>query len=108
MTLRPIASDAMNQAIVQAVFDLLDGWLAEAQPGHCLRISHLSESVMLDLCAKLYADKLNADIVYLLGPWQKPQWPWQVSATQLIELRNAENRPLLVFVPPGVRTAAED
>lgn len=111
MTLRPIAGDAINQAIVQAVFVLLDERLAEARPGHCLRISHLSESVMLDLCRKLNAGSLNADnadIVYLLGPWQKPQWPWQVSATQLIELRNAEARPLLVFVPPGVRTAAED
>jgi hypothetical protein len=31
-----------------------------------------------------------------------------VSATKLIELRNTLERPLLVLLPPGIRTAAED
>ena len=51
---------------------------------------------------------IDADIVLLLGPRQQSSNAWEVSATRLIELRNAGRRPLLVFVPPGLRTPAED
>ena len=33
---------------------------------------------------------------------------WKATATKLIELRNVLEKPLLVFIPPGLRTAAED
>src|SRR5580700_8061916 len=32
----------------------------------------------------------------------------KTTATKLIELRNVLEKPLLVFIPPGLRTAAED
>ena len=37
-----------------------------------------------------------------------PDRPWKATATKLIELRNTLEEPLLVFVPSGLRTAAED
>ena len=33
---------------------------------------------------------------------------WKATAFKIIELRNVLEKPLLVFVPPGLRTAAED
>jgi hypothetical protein len=37
-----------------------------------------------------------------------PDRPWKATATKLIELRNTLPKPLIVFIPPGLRTAAED
>src|SRR5262249_35177236 len=34
--------------------------------------------------------------------------PWKATATKIIELRNTVEVPLLVFIPGGLRTAAED
>jgi len=108
MTLQPLSSDQFRGVLAGAARHVITRCLADARPGHCLRVSNLPESVMQELCADLNANHPGADVVLLLGPWQKAQTPWQVSATRLIELRNAETRPLLVFVPPGIKTAAED
>jgi len=107
-TLQDLPAEQVRHVLAEAVRETIVQHLAEAQPGHCLRISTLPEAVMHDLCAELNANHSTADIVLLMGPWQQPREPWQVSATRLIELRNAEVRPLLVFVPPGIKTAAED
>lgn len=86
--------------------------LAESRPGHCLRISTLPEPAARALCAELNADRttagLTADIVLLLGARQEAAHPWEVSATRLIELRNSARAPLLAFIPPGQKAAAED
>lgn len=108
MTLQPLSSDQFRAVLAGAAQQAIARCLADARPGHCLRVSNLPGSVMQELCADFNANHPGADVVLLLGPWQKAQTPWQVSATRLIELRNAETRPLLVFVPPGIRTAAED
>lgn len=103
-----LSPDVLRRAIVEAVREVIITELTGSQPGHCLRVGALAESAMRELCADLVARRLNADIVLLLGPRQQPAAPWEVSATRLIELRNAGRRPLLVFVPPGLRTPAED
>ena len=108
MTLQPLSSDQFRGVLACAARQAIAQCLTNARPGHCLRVSNLPESVMQELCADFNANHPGADVVLLLGPWQKAQTPWQVSATRLIELRNAEARPLLVFVPPGIKTAAED
>ncbi len=97
----------LRRILVDHVRQLILAELRVARPGHCLRIGALAEMAMRDLCADL-APHVDADVVLLLGPWQRPTQKWEVSATRLIELRNAERRPLLVFVPPGLRTPAED
>jgi DNA phosphorothioation-dependent restriction protein DptH len=108
MTLQALPPEQVRRVLAEAVRETITHRLAEARPGHCLRVSTLPETVMHNLCADLTANHPGADVVLLLGPWQQPSAPWQVSATRLIELRNAEARPLLVFVPPGIKTAAED
>jgi DNA phosphorothioation-dependent restriction protein DptH len=98
----------LNQVLTQAVKDLIIPILVSSRPGHCLRISSLSESVMRLVCAELNQAGLNVDIVFILSPRQIAEAPWQISATRLIELRNEEKRPLLAFIPPGLKAAAED
>ena len=98
----------IDRALVEAARQIIACTLERSRPGHCLRISTLSESVMRDLCAAFSGDGTEADIVMVIGPRQRQEQPWQVTATRLIELRNAEARPLLAFVPPGLRAAAED
>jgi len=98
----------LNQVLATAVKDLIIPILAASKPGHCLRISSLSEPVMRQVCAELNAFGLDADIVFILSPRQISDEPWQISATRLIAIRNDEKRPLLAFIPPGMKFAAED
>lgn len=106
--LQDLTYDKVNRILAEIVQERIADELEKSEPGHCLRISVLPEAVMQDLCLQFNNNGNNADVVLLLGPNQQPEANWQVSATRLIELRNAETRPLLAFIPPGLKTAAED
>ena len=103
-----LTQSELNQVLASAVKDLITPILSSSKPGHCLRISSLSEPVMRQVCAELNGAGLDTDIVYILSPRQKAEASWQISATRLIELRNEEKRALLAFIPPGLKAAAED
>jgi len=108
ITLQDLPPERVHDMLAEVVRETILHRLTGAEPGHCLRISTLPEKTMRDLCADLNANHPGADVVLLLGPRQEPGESWEVSATRLVELRNLELRPLLVFVPPGLKTAAED
>jgi len=107
MILQPLTVERMEEVLAATVRQTLVDRLAAAQPGHCLRVSSLAPTIMRRLCAELHGSKAY-DVVLLLGPHQTPTAPWEVTATRLVELRNLEERPLLAFVPPAIKTAAED
>lgn len=107
MTIRPLTVDRVEEVLTDAVHRELTTRLLAAQPGHCLRVNSLPLTVMRRLCTAMYATD-GYDVVLLLGPRQIPNERWEVTATRLVELRNLEERPLLAFVPPALRTAAED
>ena len=98
----------VNRRFGDAVRETLLRELDSSRPGHCMRVSSLPEEVMRDLCLRLSQEAVNADVLLLIGPTDTPDHSWEVTATRLIELRNAEVRPLLAFVPPGLKVAAED
>ena len=106
--LQDLTHERMHYTLAKIVQSRIATVLASSEPGHCLRVSALPETVMKQLCIQFNSNGQNADVVLLLGPQQQAQENWQVSATRLIELRNAEERPLLAFVPPGLKAAAED
>ena len=108
ITIKNPTQNEMNRCLGDAVGEIISQVLTQSRPGHCLRVSALPEAVMRDLCVSLNTDGVDADVVLLIGPRQRPAHPWQVTATRLIELRNAEARPLLAFIPPGLKAAAED
>lgn len=79
--------------------------LTEAERGQRLRVTTLPESVMHGLCERLQGDKRWVARVLASS---NDGVQWKATATKLIELRNVLDEPLLVFIPPGLRTAAED
>ncbi len=99
---------SLNNLLADMVHQVIAQELEKSKAGHCLRVSALPESVMQRLCADFNTNGFDAHVVMLLGPHQKSQAAWQVTATRLIELRNEEERPLLAFIPPGLKAAAED
>lgn len=103
-----ITQAEQNEILAVTVKDLIMPVLTSSRPGHCLRISSLSEPVMRQVCAELNDNGLNADIVYILTPRQNAEFSWQITSTRLIELRNEEKQALLAFIPPGLKAAAED
>lgn len=107
-TLKSIASDAYLNLLVESVYIKLLGLLRGAEPGHCARISTLPAEAMFKLCPLLRKAGLQADILSLLGEEEIQQYEWQAKSTKIIELRNAEERPLLVFMPPTVRVSTND
>lgn len=98
----------MNKVLASTVHAVIADELKHSLPGHCLRVSTLPEAVMRDLCVEFNANGQKADVVLLVGPHQQANEPWEVTATRLIELRNEEAKPLLAFIPPGLKAAAED
>ena len=87
---------------------LLDARLRDSVPGACLRVSTLPRPVMQTLAHDLHTHHPAAYVRLLIGENERPREPWEAKATQLVALRNAEDRPLLIFVPPGLHTSAED
>lgn len=107
-TLQVPSQRDLHRLLADTVFAAVAQTLQESQPGHCLRISTLPVAVMRDLCKRFNRDGQQADVVMVAGPNQRAEAAWHVTATRLIELRNTGARPLLAFVPSGLRAAAED
>src|ERR1051325_7744241 len=101
-TFQCVLQEEVNQQIADAVCLHVTDLLKQSRDGHCQRISTLTEPVMKQVCLALNKYKmtlgLDADIVYVVDANQHVEHGWQVSATRLIELRNAQERPLLAFV----------
>jgi len=85
--------------------------------GHCMRITHLDVELMIALCRELRRECSNAQIYILKGNGAIAQderaQELFISSTKLVELRNplpdgTLRSPLLIFLPPNLRTSAED
>lgn len=79
--------------------------LEQAGAGQCLRVTTLPEPVMDRVCDGLQGDARWVARVLVASA---SNVPWKSTATKIIELRNGLGKPLLVFIPPDLRTAAED
>jgi hypothetical protein len=103
--LTPVGQAELYELLVEQMRPRLLRALEEAGKGQRLRVTSLPASVMSGLCERLQGDArwvarvLSGDVGTQL---------WEATATKLIELRNVLDEPLLVFIPPGLRIAAED
>jgi len=79
--------------------------LEASEPTQRIRVTTLPEAVMDGLCEALQSD--SRWVARLLVS-DEPNTPWKARATKIIELRNTLTKPLVVFIPAGLRTAAED
>ena len=100
----PVAPQDLNVVFSEVAQPPIEAELRLAGPQSRLRVCTLPALVMADLCGRLQSN--TSCVVRMLA--EKPTAPWEATATKLIELRNSVPGPLLVFVPPGARTAAED
>jgi hypothetical protein len=99
-----------DQADLNALFGRLllpsvRAQLAAAGQSQRLRITSLPKEVADVVCAALQGD---ARWVARVVVDRSPAAEWEATATKLIEYRNLLTEPLLVFIPPGLRIAAED
>ena len=81
VTLQDLTDERMNQLLAEIVQDRITDVLGSSEPGHCLRISALPETVMEHLCVQFNSNGVDADVVLLLGPQKQAEKPWQVSAS---------------------------
>jgi DNA phosphorothioation-dependent restriction protein DptH len=105
LTLQPIAPSALDELVADECLPVLQDALSQAGTFHRLRVTDLPSRVIHRLCTDLQDN--DRWVVRSLTNDQSVH-PYEASATKLIELRNSEERPLLVFLPTGLRTAAED
>lgn len=100
--------DALEQILVPSLADTL----RHREPGHCMRVNDLEPELATRLSRRLRSAAGPALVRVLAEPGTLPD-DVAVSSTKLVELRNpypdgTARPPLLVFVPPGLRTSAED
>ncbi|HSP14492.1 MAG TPA: ATP-binding protein [Thermoanaerobaculia bacterium] len=102
--------------LTRAVEDLLLPRLASALrgkvAGHCMRVTDLDRDLMVALARGLRKEAPGA-AVYILADGASSPDDLYVSSTKLVELRNpladgSLRPPLCVFLPPNLRTSAED
>lgn len=105
VTLQTIDPSVLDELVADECLPLLQDALHRAGAYHRLRVADLPSSVIHRLCAVL--QESDRWVVKALSS-STPNYPYEATATKLIELRNTEERPLLVFLPTGLRTAAED
>jgi len=95
----------LNEYLARQAIGPIEAILESAGPMQRLRVTTLPDAVMGRLCLALQDD--SRWVVRLLTG-SVPDQAWKATATKLIELRNTLEKPLLVFIPHWLRTAAED
>jgi DNA phosphorothioation-dependent restriction protein DptH len=110
-----LTDEQFTRSLEEFIFPRLRSLLLERQPGHCMRVTDLELPLTVALARRLRGDSPRA-LVHILGetegggPLADDLF---ISSTKLVELRNppadGELRPpLLVFVPPDLRSSVED
>ena len=112
--IQELARDVLNTALQELLFPRLADQLRSRQAGHCMRVSDLDEGLAVDLCKRLRSEIPNTQ-AYILSDSNSRSIPtgFAVTSTKLVELRNplpdgTLRAPLLIFLPPNLRTSAED
>ena len=112
--LREVQAFELAAELEKAILPIVVAELGARADGHCMRVSDLDPDLMIRLCESLRM-KVPASTVVILSDGKPSSIPIEmtVSSTKLVELRNpnpdgSQRPPLLVFVPSGLRAAAED
>lgn len=98
-------TDKYYRYIVELILEKYKDEFKNALPGHCIKITGLGKDQVYPLLTKLRKDYTALDSFILSD---RMNGDMHISPTKLIELRNKEEKPLLVLIPANHRTAAED
>jgi hypothetical protein len=99
----PASESDQYQALAEQLTPKLREVLESAGPGHRLRVTTLPEAVMERLALALDDHRW---LVRILNEDASKQY--EATAATIIRLRDHAEVPVLVFFPPGPRTASED
>lgn len=102
LNIQQLYHDELQNAIVRKFAKIF----VQATQGTCLKLSNLSLEDMIGLRG-LISEKYPKLHIVILAEEDDPSQEY-VSATHLIELRNSEEQALLVLIPAGLQTPAED
>lgn len=102
-TIVPVAPSDQHDALAEQLAPQLREVLENAGPGHRLRVTTLPEPVMDRLAHALDGKRW---LVRVLN--EQPSKTVEATAATIIRLRDHAKAPVLVFFPPGPRTASED
>lgn len=94
------------QKIITLILELHKPDFKNASAGHCMKITGLG-GLELEFLWDLIKQEHNHLDLYIVSE-EKKKNPKYISATKLIELRNKQDKPLLILIPSNSRTAAED
>jgi DNA phosphorothioation-dependent restriction protein DptH len=111
--LRELQAGELASELERAIVPLIAAVLDSRADGHCMRVSDLDADLMVRLCGRLREKVPSATVVILTDGTKSIPAELSVTSTKLVELRNPNpdgtlRPPLLVFVPSGLRAAAED
>lgn len=99
----PASPEDQYDALAEQLAPRLREALESAGPGHRLRVTTLPEPVMERLAAALSDARWTVCVLN-----EAPSAPFEATAATIIRLRDHSLVPVLVFFPPGPRTASED
>lgn len=99
------STDHYQNIIQDILLKDLHSQLLNVKPGHCMKLTGLPEQTLSSICLKIKDIYENVDCWLLTAD---PKLDHEISATKLVELRNIQEKPLLVLIPSNLRTAAED
>jgi hypothetical protein len=105
MTIQAILDLDLYELLSRQLLPQIKAALASARAGQRLRVTTLPVQVMDRLCQDLHGASTFRTCMLAK---EADGAPWRASSTKIIELRNVLREPLLVFIPPELRTAAED
>ena len=111
--LREVTDDDLDEALERVLVPRLHAVLASRDAGHCLRVGAVGADLAVRLCRRLRAALGSTAQIHVLGEPPEATEDVAVTGSKLIELRNPDvagklRAPLLVFIPPGTQTSAED
>lgn len=101
----PATIPTYYKEIIDLLLEIHHKELNGALPGHCMKIAGFGHAELDYLLTKIRRDYSNIDCFIVSDEHTSPA---HISASKLIELRNKEERPLLMLIPANSRTAAED
>ncbi len=94
------------QKIINLILELHRADFENASAGHCMKITGLGALELEHLWDLIRKEHLHLDL-HIVSENEKSDTRY-ISATKLIELRNKQDKPLLILIPSNSRTAAED
>lgn len=93
--------------IIDLIIDRYSAEFTNAKPGHCMKISGLGESELVELWERMQDTFPNIE-TFVLSDSNGLDSKIFISANKLIEHRNLNQSALLILIPSNRRTAAED